>query len=142
VWQDDRLSLPLIRQLSGSHPNLPFPLMTGFPGCAPLGLALASGVRGFLVKPATLMEIVEAVDVAVSGGIDVAADPLIRREMRERHPSTAVAAKHARVFQLLRLQHTHVEVAAELELSRKTVEKHVQVIRRKLGLSGKHEHVK
>ena len=100
--------------------------------------ALAAGASGFLLKPPTATELVNAVRDVSSGGAPMTAS-IARRvvqsfnKSRLRSPETeSLSPREIEVLELLVKGFAYKEVAAELGISYSTVQRHIESIYRKL----------
>ena len=103
---------------------------------------LRAGASGFVSKAAALPDIVRAVRTIREGGVfvsDAVSARLLRRlrdgeRPAELAPEDALSDRELQVFGLLGDGHSHADIAERLVLSVKTVESHVERIRKKLGV--------
>ncbi|MFD0893894.1 response regulator transcription factor [Luteolibacter ambystomatis] len=100
--------------------------------------ALAAGASGYLLKPPTASELVNAVRDVFSGGAPMTAS-IARRvvqsfnKARARTPETeSLSPREIQVLELLVQGFAYKEVAAELGISYSTVQRHIESIYRKL----------
>jgi len=100
--------------------------------------ALAAGASGYLLKPPTATELVNAVRDVSSGGAPMTAS-IARRvvqsfnKSRLRSPETeSLSPREIEVLELLVKGFAYKEVAAELGISYSTVQRHIESIYRKL----------
>jgi two-component system response regulator NreC len=97
--------------------------------------ALDAGAIGFVLKDKADSELLEAVHHAargeeyVSPGVAAGLE-ILRRAVDE----DGLSPREVEVLRLIALGHTSAEIAAKLELSRRTIEAHRARILRKLGL--------
>jgi DNA-binding NarL/FixJ family response regulator len=112
--------------------------------------ALLAGAAGYVLKDATLEQIVAAVQAAAAGDavIPPRVAPELLRRLRAAEPARAAAASGAdgavelseREHQVLRLiveGHDNAAIAAELYISPNTVKSHVASIFAKLGVESR-----
>src|SRR6202453_4443170 len=105
--------------------------------------ALRAGALGYVLKEAADDELVQAVRLAAAGesylnpnlGARIAAEP-------PPGPPDDLTEREADVLRLIALGHTHVEIAAQLNLSVRTVETHRSHIQQKLRLTSRAELVR
>ena len=103
---------------------------------------LRAGASGFVSKAAALPDIVRAVRTVRDGGVFVseAVSARLLRRLRdgerpaELAPEDALSDRELQVFGLLGEGLSHADIAERLTLSVKTVESHVERIRKKLGV--------
>jgi DNA-binding NarL/FixJ family response regulator len=100
---------------------------------------LAAGARGYVLKRALVKHLIRAIDVVAAGGVFV--DPTLGHRLARTSPpeSAALSAeltnREVTVASMVASGHSNLEIAAELELSVKTVETHKTRLMAKLGLS-------
>lgn len=104
---------------------------------------LRAGASGYVLKQSAATELLEAIRVVAAGGrhIDESLSrtgstfPLRRGAVRAERP--AITEREASVLRLIAWGHSNKEIAADLDLSVKTVEVHKANAMRKLGLRGR-----
>ena len=113
--------------------------------------AIATGVRGYVLKESITDEIIQAVRTVAGGGdyLSPAMAGLLMKRGRSsqalaerRQGIGSLAASEKRVLRLIASDRTSKEIAQELGLSVRTVENHRARICGKLGLQGAHSLVK
>lgn len=113
--------------------------------------AIATGVRGYVLKESVADEIIQAVRTVAGGGDYLSpsmAGLLMQRSRRSQALAEtqqgigSLAASEKRVLRLIASDRTSKEIAEELGLSVRTVENHRARICTKLGLHGAHSLVK
>lgn len=102
--------------------------------------AIDAGARGYLLKDAAHLELIEAVRDAAEGRpyLSTAVAAGLERG-RGKDGSAALSPRETEVLRLMALGHTNSEIAAHLSLSVRTVETHRSHIQQKLGLSSRRE---
>lgn len=128
----DGSGLRLVRQLRRDHPDLAILIYTGVEDVTTLAVALESGARGFLLKPAGTKQLVHALH-QVSGGhryVDPAITKLLDAEAGGR--PLLLTKRERDVFGLLAQGLTGEEIALRLVLSMETVRTHIRNGMRKL----------
>lgn len=113
--------------------------------------AIATGVRGYVLKEGVADEVIQAVQTVARGGDYLSpamAGLLMKRSRRSqvlaetRQGIGSLAASEKRVLRLVASDRTSKEIAQELGLSVRTVENHRARICAKLDLQGAHSLVK
>lgn len=100
--------------------------------------SLAAGACGYLLKPPTAGQLVEAVRDVFSGGAPMTASIARRvaQSFRKQRPHTeetdSLSPREVEVLELLAKGFAYKEVAAELDISYSTVQRHIESIYRKL----------
>ena len=135
------------RKLKALRPELPVVTLTRHADQTFLEELLRAGVSGYVLKQSPHAELFRAIR-AVSGGqqyIDAAlthhlAAPFAAQDRkRTSGGAPAVSDREVEVLRLVAQGHTNKEIAAQLELSTKTIEVHKANAMRKLGISGRIE---
>ncbi len=99
---------------------------------------LTAGATGYLVKRAAAAELITAIRAVAGGGLYV--DPRVAGKLvgplagGPRPPASELSKREAEVLQLVAHGHSHKEIAAQLEVSLKTVETYKARSMEKLGL--------
>ena len=112
---------------------------------------LEAGARGYLTKDAAAAELVDAIRVVASGEVYVRpsvarllANALATRDSTEtpRHQFDALSERERAVLQRIAEGYSLTEIAAQLGISRKTVDAYKRRIEAKLGLTHRTDYVK
>jgi DNA-binding NarL/FixJ family response regulator len=134
------------RQIHRSNPNVPIVMLTMHADADVVRKALAAGAVGYLVKDASMREVVDTVRLAARGdtnlSVDVASSMLaeVRRlgempgtaDLDPASADTAITKREEEVLQLIAEGLSTPEVAATLYISVKTVKNHLASIYAKL----------
>jgi two-component system, NarL family, response regulator NreC len=107
--------------------------------------ALRAGARGYVLKHAAGMELVQAIRTAAGGGTWLNPELGARMAATPDGPAGALATLSERELEVLRLialGHTNNEIADQLCLSVRTIESHRAHIQQKLGVSTRSELVR
>ena len=135
------------RQLRERRPGLPIVTLTRHADQTFLDELLRAGASAYVLKQSPHAELLRAIRTA-SGGqqyIDPAltlhlAAPFAARERKgSRSASPTLSDRETEVLRLVAQGHSNKEIAAQLELSNKTIEVHKANAMRKLGLRGRIE---
>ena len=125
------------RQIKTGCPQTAVLIFTAFDQDTYLAQAWAAGAAGYLVKGVDLDVVIEAIRRVARGEQTYTPEQLQRsREWQERvhKPLQSLTARETEVLKLMADALTNAEIAKRLHVSLKTVETHVQQVRRKLGL--------
>jgi DNA-binding NarL/FixJ family response regulator len=131
-----------VRTLARAAPELPIAVVTASDHAEHLLEAVSAGVRGYLGRSASPAGLRAAVRTVHAGGTVIAPDlagDLLRHlrppERRSRPPSaTALSRRERDILRLVMEGHTQEEIAAELEISERTVQLALARLREKTGL--------
>lgn len=143
-------SAEVARHALREHPELAIVVLTMHEDDRYLQEFFRIGVRAYVLKKSTAMEVVQAIHAAVAGKsyIDPAmASHVISAYVRKspgrsgRRPDS-LTARETEICRLLALGHTHSEIADALSISDRTVESHRQNIMAKLDLHSRAELVR
>ena len=129
------------RQVLSASPTTAVLVLTAHDDVAYLRKAFASGARGYLVKDAADLELVQAVREVAAGREYV--DPSLGAALltpdapasRPAGPGGELSERELDVLRLIALGHTNSEIAEELFLSVRTVESHRARVQQKTGLT-------
>jgi DNA-binding NarL/FixJ family response regulator len=104
--------------------------------------ALSAGAAAYLLKQTAAEDVVQAIREVVNGNAYFS--PAIAKRLREQtrqesndaptRPDVELTQREAEVLQLIAEGYANKQIAAELNLSVKTVEKHRQQVMQKLGI--------
>jgi DNA-binding NarL/FixJ family response regulator len=130
--------LDVLRALAG-RPSPPRVLvLTTFDDEAELREAIELGARGYLLKDASLDELLDAIRGVMAGGLVIRTAPAAAQAaLREGEPAPGAEALSARETQVLRLMAGGLgnrDIARALHLAEGTVKNHVSTILAKLGV--------
>jgi len=136
--------IEVARQLTRDHPSVRVLMVSAYDEDEYVRGAMESGAAGYLQKTAPGKELVQAVR-SVAGGASVLQSGLAARLlMPKRAPEQGPDGLSARELDVLRLlaegQHNR-EIAAELNISTRTVDRHCDNIYAKLGVGSRTEAV-
>jgi DNA-binding NarL/FixJ family response regulator len=105
--------------------------------------ALGAGAAAYLLKQTAAEDVVQAIREVLNGNAYFS--PAIAKRLREqacqekgegqpKRPDVELTQREAEVLQLIAEGYANKQIAAELNLSVKTVEKHRQQVMQKLGI--------
>jgi two-component system, NarL family, response regulator DegU len=135
------------RRIHRDHPDVAVVMLTMHADADVVARALSAGAIGYLVKDASMSEVVDAVKMAASGdttlSVELANSMLTEVHRLASHPPAAPSADHGggdgvitkreeEVLQLIAEGLSTPEVAARLYISVKTVKNHLASIYEKL----------
>ena len=100
--------------------------------------AMQAGARGYVLKDAPSSDIVDAIRAVAAGDTFLSAS-LSRQSARSDGPRPILSEREAEILACLARGLSSKQIAAEYDLSVRTVETHRQNIRRKLRIEGQAE---
>ena len=135
------------RRLKEARPDLPIVTLTRHADQTFLEELLRAGASGYVLKQSPHAELFRAIRAVAAGQqyIDSALThhltaPFAAQERKgTRRGVSAITDRESQVLRLVAQGYSNKEIAAQLELSTKTVEVHKANAMRKLGLSGRME---
>jgi DNA-binding NarL/FixJ family response regulator len=138
------------RQLKQLRPNAAIVTLTRHSDDAYLQELLRAGVSGYVLKQSAPAELIQAIRAAAAGGqyLDssltsrVTAGFLAREGKPLGKAGVTVSQRESDVLRLIASGYGNKEIAAQLDLSVKTIEAHKANAMRKLGLTGRIDIVK
>jgi DNA-binding NarL/FixJ family response regulator len=133
------------RTLKDLHPESRVVALTRYSDDAYLQELLRAGVAGYVLKQSASIELLQAIRAAAAGGqyldstvtAKVTGRFLARDGTKARQQRPAATERETEVLRLIARGYSNKEIAAELDLSVKTVEVHKANGMRKLGLRGR-----
>ncbi|HEV2123431.1 MAG TPA: response regulator transcription factor [Chloroflexota bacterium] len=134
VQLPDMNGLELATRLRADFPAVKILVFTGYGDDAALHPLLQLGVEGYLRKTAPVPEIAAAVRRIVAGEQVLDGDAARKALLGQPH---VVTPREQEVLRLVARGQRNAEIAACLNITIKTVEYHLDLIRRKLGASSR-----
>ena len=133
------------RALRAQVPGTAVIILTRHGDDAYLQALLRAGAAGYVLKQSPAAELLQAVRAVAAGGqyLDstltarVTAGFVGRKSKGLNQPGAALTERESEVLRLIAAGYSNKEIAAQLELSVKTVEVHKAKSMRKLGLAGR-----
>ena len=126
------------KRLKAEHPEVKIVILTAHEDEDCLRQLCQMGASGFVLKGATGEDLIRAVRVVAQGGVSfepgLAAKTLARQLQVEPEHSKALSGREKDVLVLLAWGYSNKEVAAQLNISVKTIETYKMRIGEKLGL--------
>lgn len=135
-------SIGRLPALTGDHPRTRFLMLTAHVEPVLVDAAIRAGASGYVIKESPVEELRLALEEVIAGRVYVT--PLIRNRRRppwqadgETVPSTSLrpTERQMEILMMLRLGHTHRRIADDLGIATKTVEYHLNALRRRLGIA-------
>lgn len=137
----------VIEAVSDTHPDVRFLALSVSDSPEDVIAVVRAGARGYVTKTVETSELAEAIDSVAAGEavfspklagfvLDAFADALpadLDPELDQ------LSSREQEVMRLIALGYTYKECAAKLDISAKTIERHVSAVLRKLQLSNRHE---
>lgn len=141
--------IELTRQLKEKSPDIAVVILTAFDDDDNLFAALKAGAIGYVLKDASLEQIVHALHAATAGE-GYLSPGLVVRVMKEftridqmargqRKLFAQLTRREREVLELLAGGHRNKQIAAQLQLSEKTVRNHISTILGKLHVNDRTE---
>ena len=134
--------LDIVRELRPVHPDVRIMVLTGFAEPKLPSQLMSLGVAGFVDKTAPLAYVLQAIDTVMAGGMFFASN--VQAESKPANanslppastqPPSILSARELEVACLVAAGRSSKEVASDLDLSTRTVEKHRANIMEKLGV--------
>jgi DNA-binding NarL/FixJ family response regulator len=135
-----------LARLTSEFPSIPVVILADTDDLAQILKALECGVRGFIPTSIGIDVCVEALGLAIAGGIFVPASSvlamrhLVESEVPEARPLTGMfTSRQAEVVQALRRGKANKIIAYELNLRESTVKVHIRNIMKKLKATNRTE---
>ncbi len=135
----DGLAVDVVPALREAAPETEIVLLTMERDLTLARQALDGGAKGYLLKDAAHLELIEAVRAAAAGERHLA--PTVAAGLKDSEDSEEpdLSPRETDVLKLMALGHTNREIGEQLSLSVRTVETHRAHIQQKLGLSSRPE---
>jgi DNA-binding NarL/FixJ family response regulator len=136
-------AFPLLAWLERAHPEVPVLVLSDSPAQDKVQGAIAAGAEGYILKDATKSELMRGIRSVLSGkeyvSSEVATRALTGLFGRQKRAPTGRArplltARERQILKMIALAETTKSIAAQLNLSVKTVEKHRANLMKKLDL--------
>jgi len=141
IGMRDMNGIELTAQLLRDHPQLRVLMLSMYDNAEYVQRSLQAGARGYVLKGAPSIEIVNAIRAVAEGGTFLG--PAVSRKLFEKEaPSPALSAREGQILSALARGLSSKQIARELDLSVRTVDAHRQSIKRKLDLDGQAELIK
>ena len=137
--------LKATEQLKQACPALPVLALTRYSDSGDLQQLLAAGASGYVLKQSAAAELLRAIRVLADGSnyLDPGITQKVVASFAGRQPGpgdqaqAALSAREAEVLRLIALGYSNKEVAAQLQISVKTVEAHKANGMKKLGVTSR-----
>lgn len=134
--------IELCREIKARHAGIRVVILTGSDEEDNVLSAVIAGADGYLLKQSGIRDVVRAIGIVADGGslLDSAATDRVARRIRhlggaaEADPLAGLTVREHRVLTLVAAGKTNKQIAAEAQLSEKTVKRTVTAILSKLNL--------
>lgn len=136
-----------VRRLKAIHPHFEFIMLTVYEDTESIFKALAAGASGYLLKRATLEELVEAIQQVHAGGAPMSSHIARKVVQTFRQPAPAdndtakLSAREAQVLELLAKGYLYKEISDSLGIAYGTVHNHIRRIYEKLHVRSRSQAV-
>jgi DNA-binding NarL/FixJ family response regulator len=137
----------VLEQVLTSHPEMRFLALSVSDKPEDVIAVVRAGARGYVTKTVETGELAEAIETVAAG--EAVFSPRLAGFVLDAFASSLPAdldpeldqlsAREREVMRLIALGHTYKESARRLNISAKTIERHVSSVLRKLQLSNRHE---
>lgn len=127
-----------VRQLKPEHPQIEFIMLTVYEDTESVFNALAAGASGYLLKQATLEELLEAIQQVQAGGSPMSGHiarkvvQSFRRPTPDESDSAKLSDREQQVLELLAKGYLYKEIADSLAIAYGTVHNHLRRVYEKL----------
>jgi DNA-binding NarL/FixJ family response regulator len=145
----DMNGLVATRLLKQERPALRILTLTRYRDGAYLQQLLRAGTSGYVLKQSPSSELLQGIRAVAAGRqyldsslTEQVTRRLLSRELRSHRDAPLVTDRESEVLRLIAWGHSNKEIAAQLEISVKTVEVHKANAMRKLNLNGRIDIVK
>lgn len=137
----------VLESVSSNHPDVRFLALSVSDSPEDVIAVVRAGARGYVTKTVETSELIEAIEAVARGEavfsprlagfvLDAFADNLPADHDPELDQ---LSPREREVMRLIALGYTYKECATQLDISAKTIERHVSAVLRKLQLSNRHE---
>jgi two-component system nitrate/nitrite response regulator NarL len=130
--------IALTAQLRAQWPGMAVIVLSMYDNPEYVHQAMQAGASGYVLKDAPSSDIVEAI-AAVSAGGSFLSDSVARPQSRSEGPRPLLSERESEILSCLARGLSSKQIAADYDLSVRTVETHRQNIRRKLRIEGQAE---
>jgi DNA-binding NarL/FixJ family response regulator len=144
------LNLPILngievtRQLCAAPPAPRILILSAYDDEGYVMAALSAGANGYLLKTAHAQEVVAAIHAVARGEVVLdasVANRVLARARRDKPVTALLTGRELQVLELVSQGSRTKEIATDLSVSTRTVEKHLTSIFNKLGVSSRMEAV-
>lgn len=133
IGMKDMDGIELTRRVCRDFPSVSVVVLSMHGGDEYVLNAARAGARGYVLKEASVYEVIAAIDAVVAGGTFYSAG-ISKALALERRGPTTLTARERQILVMLAHGHTNKAVAGTLGISMRTVETHRLRMRRKLGI--------
>lgn len=128
-----------VTAIRASAPEARIVLLTTFDGDEDIYRALRAGAKAYLLKDATLEQLVECIRAVYTGKTCI--PPSVAAKLAERMSGPELTARELDVLRLMAEGRSNKEIGSRLFITEGTVKLHVNNILSKLGVGGRTEAV-
>jgi DNA-binding NarL/FixJ family response regulator len=136
-----------VRQLKPEHPRIEFIMLTVYEDTESVFNALAAGASGYLLKQATLEEMLEAIQQVQAGGSPMSGHiarkvvQSFRRTIPDNSDTANLSDREQQVLELLAKGYLYKEIADSLDIKYGTVHNHIRHVYEKLHVRSRSQAV-
>ncbi|PXW98788.1 LuxR family two component transcriptional regulator [Sphaerotilus hippei] len=130
--------ITLTGELTAAHPKLAVLMLSMYDNPEYVHQSRQAGARGYVLKDAPSADILAAIETIAAGGHYLSA-ALARATRRSEEPRPLLSERECDILACLGRGLSSKQIAAQFDLSVRTVETHRQNIRRKLKICGQAE---
>jgi DNA-binding NarL/FixJ family response regulator len=126
----------LARIIARSYPDVKILVITSMESTFHIKDMMKSGCKGYLLKTTSREILLEAIETIYQGGEYIDAqlkEQLLRDVLKKKGPATSLTRREKEILSLIAQELTSHEIAAQLNISQRTVENHRFSLMQKLN---------
>jgi two-component system NarL family response regulator len=135
----EKTGIDLIHQLAQSRPEIRTAVLTNYHSDEDVFSAVKAGARAYILKSATMEQVLEAVRTVHAGGRWIPSH--IAQQVTDRVSRVSLSARETEILQLIALGLRNQEIGDRLFISKNTVRNHILNLLQKLGTTHRTEAV-
>jgi two-component system, NarL family, response regulator len=135
----DMGGVPLLAEIARTHPKLRTAVLTNYHSDEDVFNAVKAGARAYILKSATMEEILEAIRTVHGGSRWIPAH--VAKQLADRVARTQLSARESEILQLIARGMRNREIGDKLFISENTVKNHILNLLQKLGTTHRTEAV-